>query len=105
MQVIEKKFRGSMICRVLGYPISYGIVQLLLKKGKLELDTIAAHVKRSKQATCSQLTKLRLANIVRYDKKGLCTVYWIKYPKEVRQLLEDCERLAGRMSQRLDKDF
>jgi predicted transcriptional regulator len=105
MQVIEKKFRGSVVCRVLGYPILYGIVRLLLEKGRMDLDTIAAHVQRSKQATCTQLTKLRLANIVRYEKKGKCTTYWIKYPKEVGQLLKDCERLVRRISQRLDKDI
>jgi predicted transcriptional regulator len=104
MEVTEKRFRGSIICRVLGYPISYGIVQLLLEKGKLQLDTIATHVKRSRQATCSQLTKLRLANIVRYETKGTRTVYWIKYPKHVKQILDDCERLVARMSQRLDND-
>jgi len=103
--VIEKRFRGSMICRVLGYPISYGIVKLLLEEGEMELDNIAAYVKRSRQATCSQLTKLRLTNIIRYDKKGQRTVYWIKYPKETAQLLEDCERLVSRISKRLDKDI
>jgi predicted transcriptional regulator len=104
MQVIEKRFRGSMICRVLSYPISYGIVKLLLEKGRMELDTIAAYVKRSRQATCSQLTKLRLANIIRYDRKGHHTIYWIKYPKEIKQLLDDCKRLVARISQRLDKE-
>ena len=105
MQVIEKRFRGSMICRVLGYPISYGIVKLLLEKGKLDLDSISAYVRRSRQATCAQLTKLRLANIVRYEKKGLRTLYWIKYPTEVTRFLDDCETLVKRMSRRLDKDI
>lgn len=103
--MIEKRFRGSMICRVLGYPISYGIVKLLLERGEMELDNIAAYVKRSRQATCSQLTKLRLANIIRYDKKGQHTIYWIKYPKEIAQLLKDCEQLVSRISRRLDKDI
>ncbi len=35
MRIVEKKFRGSIICRVLGYPISYGIVKLLLEKGRM----------------------------------------------------------------------
>lgn len=84
MQVIERRFRGSMICRVLGYPISYGIVKLLLEKGKLDLDRISVCVRRSRQATCAQLTRLRLANIVRYEKKGVHTLYWIKYEAEVK---------------------
>jgi predicted transcriptional regulator len=105
VRIVEKRFRGSLICRVLGYPISYGIVKFLLEKGKLDLDTIAKYVKRSKQATCSQLTKLRLANLVRYETEGTRTCYWIKYPKEIAKLLDTCESLVGRISRRLDKDF
>jgi hypothetical protein len=104
VQVTEKRFRGSVICRVLGYPISYGIVQLLLEKGKLDLAQISVYVRRSRQATCAQLTKLRLANIVRYEKKGVHTLYWIKYQTEVKRLLDDCETLVKRMWSRLDKD-
>ncbi len=105
MKIVEKRFRGSIICRVLGYPISYGIVKLLFKNGKMELGEISKHVGRSKQAVCSQLTKLRLVNIVRYEKKGNATAYWIKYPKETKQLLEACEVMVERMSRRLDTDY
>ncbi|MEO0128852.1 MAG: hypothetical protein ABIL02_01265 [candidate division WOR-3 bacterium] len=104
MEIIEKRFRGSTICRVLGYPISYGILKLLLEKEKLDLSTIVKHVKRSKQAVCSQMTKLRLANLVRYEKKGKSTTYWIKYPEEIRKFLNACEQLVERISKRLDKD-
>jgi hypothetical protein len=105
MKIVEKRFRGSIICRVLGYPISYGIVKLLFENGKMELSEIAKHVERSKQATCSQLTKLRLVNMVRYETKGNTTTYWIKYPKETEQLLNACEVIVQRISQRLDKDY
>jgi predicted transcriptional regulator len=105
LKVVEKRFRGSVICRTLGYPISYGIIKLLLENEKLDLKTIARHVKRSKQATCSQLTKLRMANLVRYEKKGRSTTYWIKYPEEVKQFLDTCELLVERTTKRLDKDF
>jgi predicted transcriptional regulator len=105
MKIVEKRFRGSIICRVLGYPISYGIVKLLLQNGKMELGEIATRVERSKQATCSQLTKLRLANIVRYEKKRNATMYWIKYPRETEQLLSACEVMVQRISRRLDKDY
>ncbi len=105
MKVKEKRFRGSVICRVLGYPISYGIIKLMLEKGKLDLNTTAKFVERSKQATCSQLTKLRLANLIRYETKGKTTRYWIKYPAEIRKLLAACESLVDRISRRLDRDF
>jgi len=105
MKIVEKRFRGSIICRVLGYPISYGIVKLLLQKGKMDLESIAKAVERSKPAVCFQLTKLRLAHIVRYERLGRSTTYWIKYPQEVEKLLDICESLAKRASRRLDTDF
>jgi len=105
MRIIEKRFRGSIACRVLSYPIAYGIVKLLLEKRKMDLGQIAANVKRSKSAVCFHLTKLRLANIVRYEHKGKLTTYWIKYPSEVRRVLIACEQLADRISKRLNVDF
>lgn len=103
MEFIEKRFRGSIICRVLGYPISYGILKLLLEKEKLDLNTITKCVRRSKQALCSHMTKLRLTNLVRYEKKGRFTTYWIKYPEEVRKFLNACEQLVKRISSRLNQ--
>jgi predicted transcriptional regulator len=105
MEIVERRFRGSVICRALGYPISYGIAKLLLEKGKLNLEQIARSVKRSKSAVCFQLTKLRLVNIIRYKRKGKMTFYWIKYPEQLKKILVACEQLAGRASQRLDKDY
>ncbi len=89
----------------MGYPISYGIAKLLLEKGKMDLESIAKAVERSKPAVCYQLTKLRLAHIVRYGRAGRSTTYRIKYPHDLKKLLETCESLAKRASRRLDKDF
>ncbi len=61
MPIVEKRFRGSIICRVLGYPISYGIVKLLLEKGQMDLEQISNHFQRTKSSICFLLTKLRLA--------------------------------------------
>lgn len=105
MKIVEKRFRGSIICRVLGYPISYGIVKLLLKNGKMNLKAITKSAKRSEATVCYHLTKLRLANLVRYEKEGRNTIYWIKYPQHTKELLDISERLAVRISQRLDRDF
>ncbi len=105
MRVVERRFRGSVVCRVLGYPVSYGIVKLLLGKGAMSLRDIAAAANRSQSTTCTHLTKLRLANIVRYEKKGARTFYWIKYRYEVETILRACESLVRRASQRLGRDF
>lgn len=104
MKLVEERFRRSVICRVLGYPISYAIVKMLLEKGEIDLETIAACVQRTKATVCSHLTKLRLANIVRYEKSGRSTSYRIKYPKEAKGILDACEVLVRRISIRLNKD-
>jgi predicted transcriptional regulator len=104
MEIVEKKYRGSVICRVLGYPISYAIVKMLLERRAMGFADIVHAVKRSKSTVCGHLTKLRLAHVVRYEKNGRETRYWIKYPKYVRVILDACESMVKRVSQRLDQD-
>lgn len=105
MEIIEKRFRGSVICRALAYPISYAIVKMLLENGKMGFKDIMKEVKRTKSTVCFHLTKLRMANIVRYEKKGKETNYWIKYPKEISAIMTDCEAMVKRITQRIDKDI
>jgi predicted transcriptional regulator len=105
MRIIEKKYRGSVLCRVLGYPITYAIVKLLLVRGPLELDDIAKEVKRAKNTVCGHLSKLKLANIIRFEKRYGKTVYFIKYPKEVNLFLNSCERLVKRITKKLETDY
>ncbi len=105
MKLVEKKYRGSLICRTVGYPISYAIVKMLLDEGPMDLDGIARRVNRSKATACQHLAKLKLANLVRYEKKQQKTAYWIKYPKEVRKFLHCCEDLVERTTKRIRKDY
>ncbi len=102
---MEKKYRGSVICRVVGYPISYGIMKMLLENGPMELEEIVKRVERSKATVCIHLAKLKLANLVRYEKVGHKTMYWVKYPKETKQFLQSCEKLVERTTQRIRQDF
>jgi len=105
MKIIEKKYRGSLICRVLGYPITYGIVRMLLENGQMELEEIVEKTARSKGTVCNHLVKLKLANLVRYDKKGHKTIYWLKYPEKIRDFLRVCEKLVERTTRRIKQDF
>lgn len=105
MKIVEKKFRGSVICRVLAYPISYAIVKMLFESGKMGLTDIVKKVKRSKPTVCYHLTKLRMVNIVRYEKEGKETYYWIKYTKYVKTIMDACEAMVQRATQRIKKDF
>ncbi|MEO0129220.1 MAG: winged helix-turn-helix domain-containing protein [candidate division WOR-3 bacterium] len=54
------------------------MVRLLLDNGPMSFDEITKIVKRAKPTVCNHLIKLRLANIVRYEKHWRETVYWIK---------------------------
>jgi predicted transcriptional regulator len=105
MKILERKFRGSVICRIFGYPITYAIVKLLLEKGPKDLDEIVNEVKRAKNTVCEHLSKLRLVNIVRYEKKQGKTVYFIKYPNELEAFFDTCERLVRRTAKGLDTDY
>ena len=105
MKILERKFRGSVICRIFGYPITYAIVKLLLEKGPKDLDEIVNEVKRAKNTVCEHLSKLRLVNIVRYEKKQGKTVYFIKYPNELEAFFDTCESLVRRTAKGLDTDY
>ena len=105
MKIIEKKYRGSITCRVLGYPIRYAIVKMLLEYGPLELDDIVKQAGRAKNTVCEHLSKLKLANIVRYEKEHGRTIYFIKYPEELSFLVAACEKLVKRTAKGLETDY
>jgi DNA-binding transcriptional regulator GbsR (MarR family) len=105
MKILEKKYRGSVLCRTLGYPITYAIAKLLLDEGPLELDEIVTRVKRAKSTVCGHLDKLKLVNIVRFEKTRRSTLYWIKYPDEFKAFLNACEGLVKRTTERIDTDY
>jgi len=93
------------MCRVLGYPITYAIVRLLLDNGPMALEDIVKNVNRTKGAVCNHLVKLKLASLVRYDKDGHKTIYWLKYPSQTREFVKICEKLVERTTRRIKKDF
>jgi DNA-binding transcriptional regulator GbsR (MarR family) len=105
MKIEERKFRGSQLCRVLGYPIAYAIARLLLENGSMTLDEIVDEVRRSKPTVCGHLAKLKLANIIRYEKKGRETKYWIKYPEVMSEFMDVCDKVVDRTAKRLKEDY
>ena len=90
---------------MLGYPIRYAIVKMLLEYGTLGLDDIVKKVGRAKNTVCEHLSKLKLANIVRYEKECGRTVYFIKYPEELSFLIAACEKLVKRTTKGLETDY
>ena len=105
MKIVEKRFRGSLVCRVLGYPVSYKIVAMLLKNKNMAFSDIVDKIRRSNSTTCYHLTKLRHAHVVRYEKTMKGTVYWIKYHKEVSAIMNACEGMVERVTKRIETDY
>jgi len=40
-----------------------------------------------------------------YERIGKKTIYWVKYPEEVKRIFESCDSLVARISRGLEKDF
>lgn len=83
----EIVYRESRVARVLGDPAKYAITNLLLRRGPLNGIEIAKRVRRSKSTISHHLNKLRGLEIVRYEVKNDGVYYWIKYPEELRAIL------------------
>ena len=88
MRVPENRFRASQACRILGSPIAFNLAATLLDQGPLSLTRLVGLARRGKPTTCYHLSRLRLAQIVRYETRSGETVYWIKHPRQVRSLLD-----------------
>ena len=96
----ESRYRESRVCRVLGNPVVYAMVQLLAERGPMAPSAIAKSVHRHVATTSYHLATLRTADLVRYDRKGGHTRYWLKHPDETELLLAALAALvrsAGQM--------
>jgi len=82
--VEEDSYRQSRLCRLLGNPVAYAVVQLPAENKELTPSEIARGVGRSVQRVSTVLGALRLAEIVRYDTDGKRNRYRLKHPGEVR---------------------
>ncbi len=83
----EAAYRQSRLCRLLGNPLAYAIVQVLAENKELTPSAVAKAVGRSISRVSHVLGALRLAEIVRYETNGRHARYRLKHPREVRQIL------------------
>ena len=88
----EQSYRQSRLCRLLGNPITFAVVQLLAESKDLSPSEIAGAVGRSVSRISNVLGALRLAEMVRYDTDGRRARYRLKHPREVRRVID---ALAG----------
>ena len=90
----EDSYRQSRLCRLLGNPVAYAVVQLLAENSELSPSEIARAVGRSVQRVSTVLAALRLTEVVRYDSDGKRNRYRLKHPGEVRNLLASLSRFV-----------
>ena len=83
----EGSYRQSRLCRLLGNPVAFAVVQLLAENRELSVSEIARAVGRSVQRVSTVLGALRLAEVVRYNTDGKRNLYRLKHPSEVRSVL------------------
>ena len=90
----EGSYRQSRLCRLLGNPVAFAIVQLLAENRELSPSEIARAVGRSVQRVSTVLGALRLAEVVRYNTDGKRNLYRLKHPSEVRGVLSALSRFV-----------
>lgn len=90
----ENSYRQSRLCRLLGNPVAFAVVQLLAENKELSPSEIARAVGRSVQRVSTVLGALRLAEVVRYDTDGKRNRYRLKHPSEFRGILGALSRFV-----------
>ena len=90
----EDSYRQSRLCRLLGNPVAFAVVELLAENKELNPSEIARAVGRSVQRMSTVLGALRLADVVRYDTDGKRNRYRLKHPSEVRNGLASLSRFV-----------
>ena len=90
----EGSYRQSRLCRLLGNPVAFAIVQLLAENRELSPSEIARAVGRSVQRVSTVLGAMRLAEVVRYNTDGKRNLYRLKHPSEIRSVLSTLSRFV-----------
>lgn len=84
----EGSYRQSRLCRLLGNPVAFAVVQLLAENRQMSPSEIAKAVGRSVSRISNVLAALRLADVVRYETEGRQARYRLKHPREARKILD-----------------
>ncbi|OYD17127.1 hypothetical protein CH333_01820 [candidate division WOR-3 bacterium JGI_Cruoil_03_44_89] len=93
----EYLYRSCRVAGAFGKPAKLSIIDLLMKRGPLSLSEISKSIHRSKGATCQHLSILKKLDIVRYETEKKRTKYWIKYPEEVKSIIDSIEVFVTRV--------
>jgi DNA-binding transcriptional ArsR family regulator len=92
--VEEDSYRQSRLCRLLGNPVAFAVVELLAENKEVNPSEIARAVGSSVPRVSTVLSALRLAEVVRYDTDGKHNRYRLKHPSEARNVLASLSRFV-----------
>lgn len=98
----ESRYRESRVCRALGNPVVYAVVRLLHDRGPMSPTKIAGVVGRRLQTVSGHLATLRAVDLVRYERRGGVTRYWLKHEPETERLLVALAGLVRQASRMRD---
>ncbi len=99
----ETSFRCSRVCKVLGNPVAFQILEAIAKEPCAPSE-LAKKVRRSMPAVSHQLRSLRMADLVRFTSKGQYVLYRLKYQKEVLEIIDGLKGLIHLSSQHKTQD-
>lgn len=92
-KIPESHYRASRICRALGNPTAYEVLNLL--KNQKQTPEELANMLGLHIATVSQVLRvLRNLDLVRYEVHWRQHIYWIKVDT-VKRVMQDLERLVA----------
>jgi DNA-binding transcriptional ArsR family regulator len=94
----ERAYRQSRLCRVLGNPLAYSIVNLLAENKDITPSQIARGVGKSVSRVSHVLAALRMMEVVRYETNGKQASYRLKHPRQTRQILNALEQFIDSAS-------
>jgi predicted transcriptional regulator len=94
----ERAYRQSRLCRVLGNPLAFSIVRLLVENKDITPSQIARGVGRSVSRVSHVLAALRMMEVVRYETNGKQASYRLKHPRQIRQIISALEQFVDSAS-------
>lgn len=94
--MLELHYRKSRVARALGEPAKFAIVDVLLSRGPLTLAEVAKAIHRSRPTACYHLARLKALEIVRFETKENGVYYWIKYRRELSEVIRSLSRFVKR---------
>lgn len=94
--MLEREYRASRICRVLGNPTAYQIMKLLVTEGKMTPSRMGKKLGLTVANISKTLRNLRQIDLVRYETESYAKKYFIK-DKTVVKIFNTLEKYVEKI--------